>query len=140
MYRPALQVDASTASAVEPPKEMPNAARPKIACCLLQDTIETMVLLYSSTLENPNSAGKIHTGHGLGMCWSASHASAALAEQELCHSLICARSCRSEVHHGFDMPLHKRLCFDLGNLQMPNDLHNSQPLRAARRSGKPTGG
>ena len=32
--------------------------------------------------------------------------------------------------------------FDLGNLQVPNDLqfHNSQPLRATRRSGKPTGG
>ena len=29
----ALQVDASTASPVEEPKEMPNAACPKIACC-----------------------------------------------------------------------------------------------------------
>ena len=56
-----------------------------VACC--QDTIETMVLLYSSTLENPNLAGKIHTGHGLGMCGSASHASATLELNRSCVTL-----------------------------------------------------
>ena len=94
-----------------------------------RDTTKTMVWLYSSTLENPNSAGKILTGHGLGMCGSASHASAALEQlNRSCESLffLCKFNLPdwSALH---DMPLHKRL-------------HNSQPLRAARRSGKPAGG
>lgn len=67
-----------------------------------RDTTKTMVWLYSSTLENPNSAGKILTGHGLGMCGSASHASAALEQlNRSCESLFffCASlTCWSEVH------------------------------------------
>lgn len=93
-----------------------------------RDTTKTMVWLYSSTLENPNSAGKILTGHGRGMCGSASHASAALEQlNRSCESLFffCASfTCRTEVH-----------CMDLiCHWGQQEDLESPQVARLPQKS------